>query len=47
MQYNIYSNGLLEEADVREEKHIVPSISISKNSIKGGAGTFDNPYVLE
>jgi len=47
MQYNIYSNGLLEEADVREEKHIVPSVSISKNSIKGGVGTLDNPYVLE
>ena len=46
MQYNIYSNGLLEEADVREEKHIVPSVSISKNSIKSGAGTLDNPYVL-
>ena len=43
---NIYSNGLLEEADVREEKHIVPSVSISKNSIKSGAGTLDNPYVL-
>ena len=47
MQYNIYSNGLLEEADVREEKHIVPSVSISKNSIKSGVGTLDNPYVLE
>jgi len=47
MQYNVYSNGLLEEADIREEKHIVPSISISKNVIKGGAGTLDNPYVLE
>ena len=47
MQYNIYSNGLLEEADVGDEKNIVPSVSISNNSIKSGVETLDNPYVLE
>lgn len=47
MQYNTYSNGLLEEADVDEGKHIVPVISISKNSIKGGTGKLNDPYVVE
>lgn len=47
MQYNTYSNGLLEEADVDDEKHIVPVVSIDKNSIKGGNGKVNNPYVVE
>ncbi len=47
MQYNIYMNGLLEEADVREEKHIAPVVSILKSSIKGGTGTVEDPYVVE
>lgn len=47
MQYNTYSNGLLEEADVDDEKHIVPVVSIDKNSIKGGNGKVNDPYVVE
>lgn len=47
MEYNRYANGLLEEADVRDVKHIVPSICINKNSIKGGEGTSANPYTVE
>jgi hypothetical protein len=47
MQYNRYSNGLLEEADVRDVKHIVPVVCINKNSIKSGEGTTDNPYKVE
>ncbi len=46
MQYNIQANGILEESDVREEKHIVPVVSISKSSIKGGQGTLNDPYVV-
>lgn len=47
MEYNTYANGLLEEADVRDVKHIVPSVCINKNSIKGGEGTSNNPYTVE
>lgn len=46
MQYNRYANGLLEEADVREYKHIVPVVSISKDSITSGSGSFTDPYVV-
>ena len=47
MEYNIYSNGLLEEADVRDVKHIVPVVCINKDSIKSGEGSIDNPYKME
>ena len=47
LQYSSHSNGLLEEAEISEEKHIVPVISIASTSIKKGAGTIDDPYVLE
>lgn len=47
IQYSKYSNGLLEEVDVREEKHIVPVVSIDKNIIKGGKGLENDPYVVE
>ena len=47
MEYNVYSNGLLEEADVRDVKHIVPVMCINKNSLKKGEGTLNNPYTLE
>ena len=46
MQYIKYKNGLLGEAEMTEEKHIVPVISISKNVIKSGKGTKDNPYIM-
>jgi len=46
MQYITYANGLLAEADVRDVKHIVPVIAISKESIKGGSGTATDPYVV-
>ena len=45
LQYIKYKNGLLGEAEMTEEKHIVPVISINKGSIKEGKGTFDNPYI--
>ena len=47
MEYNTYSNGLLEEADVRDSKHIVPVVCIKKDSIKNGEGSIDNPYKVE
>ena len=47
MEYDRYANGLLEESDVRDSKHIVPVISIAKNNIKNGKGTLDDPYVVE
>ena len=47
MEYNRYANGLLEESDVRDLKHVVPVVSIAKNSIKNGKGTLDDPYVVE
>lgn len=47
MEYNIYSNGLLEEADVRDVKHIVPVVCIKKDSIKNGEGSINNPYKVE
>ena len=46
MEYTTLPSGLLQETDVREEKHIVPAISISSSSIKSGGGTKENPYIL-
>lgn len=39
--------GYLEEEKVTEEKHIVPTISISKTLIKNGTGIIDDPYTVE
>lgn len=47
MEYSTQATGVLEEVDVREEKHIVPVISIAKNNIKRGQGTVNDPYVVE
>lgn len=47
IQYSTYSNGLLEEVDVKDVKHIVPVISINKAVIKAGSGTVNEPYVVE
>lgn len=46
MEYVTYSSGLLGEADVREEKHIVPVVSIKKDSIKSGTGSLSDPYLV-
>lgn len=46
VQYVTYSNGVVEESDVRSEKHIVPVISINSNIIKGGNGRIDDPYLV-
>ena len=46
-QYSVLSNGLLEEAEVTDVKHIVPVVSIEAKSIKSGTGRIDNPYVVE
>lgn len=44
----VYNNlGLLSEEKVTEPKHVVPTISISKDQVKGGDGTLENPYVVE
>ena len=47
MQYTTHSNGLVTEANVSDEKHVVPVIAISSSSIKGGDGSLENPYVVE
>ena len=47
MEYNKSSSGLLEEADVRDVKHIVPVVCINKNNIKTGDGSINNPYKVE
>ena len=47
MEYDRFKSGLLEESDVRDIKHIVPTISIDKKSIKNGKGTADDPYTVE
>ena len=47
IQYSTNSNGLLEEADITDLKHVVPVVSINSASIKSGDGTLNNPYVLE
>ena len=46
MEYSRYANGLLEEADVREYKHIVPVVSISKEHLISGSGSYTDPYIL-
>ena len=46
-QFAVAANGLLEEAEVTDQKHIVPVISINTSSIKSGNGRIDNPYVVE
>ena len=46
MEYVTYANGLLGEADVREEKHIVPVVSIKMESIKSGTGSLNDPYLV-
>ena len=46
MQYNRNISGVLEEADVREYKHIVPVVSISKDSITSGSGSYTDPYIV-
>ena len=47
MAYNIYTNGFLYESDVREEKHIVPVVSINMEILKSGKGTLEDPFVME
>ncbi|MBR3210491.1 MAG: hypothetical protein IKF71_00945 [Bacilli bacterium] len=46
-QYSVAANGLLEEAEVTDQKHVVPVIAIKTSSIKSGNGRIDNPYVVE
>ena len=46
-QFSVLSNGMVDEAEVSGSKPIVPVVSISKESIKGGNGRIDDPYVLE
>ena len=47
MEYDRFASGLLEESDVRDEKPIVPVISIAKSAIINGQGTILDPYVVE
>ena len=46
IQYVTYYNGLVEEADVKYLKHIVPVISIDSKILKSGSGRIDDPYVV-
>jgi len=46
MVYNTTSKGRLMESDVREEKHVVPVVSINISQIKGGTGTVIDPYTV-
>ena len=46
IQYVTYFNGLVEEADVKYAKHIVPVISIDSKILKSGSGRIDDPYVV-
>ena len=46
IQYVSMNVGLVEDVDIREEKHIVPVISINSSSIRNGSGRLDDPYVL-
>jgi len=45
-QYSVLSNGLLEDTDVNDAKHIVPVVVINSNSIKKGNGGLDDPYII-
>lgn len=47
MEYDRFKTGLLEESDVRDVKHVVPTICIDKKNIKNGKGTADDPYTVE
>ena len=47
MQYDRFKTGLLEESDVRDVKHVVPTICIEKKNIKNGTGTANDPYTVE
>ncbi len=47
MEYDRFASGLLEESDVRDEKPIVPVVSIAKSAIINGQGTILDPYVVE
>ena len=46
VQYVTFSNGIVEEVDIKEEKKIVPVISINASILKGGSGRIDDPYVM-
>lgn len=46
-QYSVLENGMVEEAEVTDYKRVVPVVSINANSLKGGNGRIDNPYVVE
>lgn len=44
MEYSRFSNGLLEEVDVREERVVVPVISISNDILTAGTGSLEDPF---
>ena len=46
MEYVRLGNGELQEADVREKKHIVPTISINKTVLTVGSGTINDTYMV-
>ena len=46
MQYINNEKGMLEEVEVKEEKPIIPVISINKSILKYGKGTIEDPYVM-
>ena len=46
MEYVRLGNGELQEVDVREKKHIVPTITINKTALTVGSGTVNDPYMV-
>ena len=45
--YSTQKYFTIEEADIAEEKNIIPCITIKKDNIKNGSGTKDDPYRTE
>ena len=45
LRYIKYKNGLLGEAEITDEKHVIPVVSINKKHIKSGKGTLKDPYI--
>ena len=45
--YTVNKNFTVSEAEVEEEKNIIPCITIKKDIIKKGSGTLEDPFRME
>ena len=45
--YKVNEEGSLSSIDVTDPAHVIPTIAISKESLKKGKGTIDEPYEME